>query len=196
MTNKVSEFWTAPNQITLLRLIFVPFVIMNIMDGHYGWAVILFMLAGVSDALDGTLARLLKQKTVLGQYLDPIADKLLLSSCFLVLSFEHKIAWKFTVLVFSRDIMIVAIAGTLYATSALRDFKPSIFGKLNTLAQVATIPVVMVNEIWKDPWLPLAKEAALWTTFGLTLLSGIHYIVLTGQRLHAASQAKGSSAGN
>lgn len=193
MPSKVSQFWTAPNQITLLRLIFVPFVIMNVVDNEYRWAIALFILAGASDAVDGALARLLKQRTVLGQYLDPIADKLLLSSCFLVLSFEHKIAWKFTVLVLSRDVMILAISAALYATNTLRDFRPSVFGKLNTVAQVATIPVVMGREIWPWPWLIEAKAVVLWTTFGLTLLSGIHYIILTGQRLRM-SQARGSSA--
>lgn len=67
-----SQFWTAPNQLTLLRLIFVPFVIINVVDGNYGWALTLFILAGLSDALDGTLARWLDQKTTLGEYLDPI----------------------------------------------------------------------------------------------------------------------------
>lgn len=193
MASRVSEFWTAPNQITLLRLVFVPFVIMNVIDGRYDWAIALFLLAGVSDAVDGALARLLKQKTVVGQYLDPIADKLLLSSCFLVLSFEHNIPWKFTVLVLSRDVSIMAISGALYATGTLRDFRPSIFGKLNTLAQVVTIPVVMAREVWPHSWLADAKGIALWTTFALTLVSGIHYIVLTGQRLRA-SHARGSSA--
>lgn len=193
MPLKLSQLWTAPNQITLLRLIFIPFVIMNVMDGDYRWAIALFLLAGASDALDGSLARLLKQKTVLGQYLDPIADKLLLSSCFLVLSFEHKIAWKFTVLVLSRDIFIVAISAALYATNTLRDFRPSLYGKLNTAAQVVTIPIVMAREISVQPWLGEAKLIALWTTFALTLLSGVHYVFITGQRLHAA-QARGPSA--
>lgn len=193
MPSKVSQFWTAPNQITLLRLIFVPFVIMNVVDNDYRWAIALFVLAGASDALDGALARLLKQRTVLGQYLDPIADKMLLSSCFLVLSFEHKIAWKFTVIVMSRDVIILAICAALYATNALRDFRPSIFGKLNTLAQVLAIPLVMAREIWTWPWLIEAKTAVLWATFALTTISGIHYVILTGQRLRMG-QARGSSA--
>jgi cardiolipin synthase len=193
MPLKFSQIWTAPNEITLLRLIFIPFVIMNVMGGDYRWAITLFLLAGASDALDGSLARLLKQKTVLGQYLDPIADKLLLSSCFLVLSFEHKIAWKFTVLVLSRDICIVAISGALYATNALRDFRPSLYGKLNTAAQVLTIPIVMAREIYTQSWLVEAKAIALWTTFALTLVSGVHYILVTGQRLRDA-QARGPSA--
>ena len=101
-----SQFWTAPNQLTLLRLIFIPFVIISVFDGNWEWALGLIILAGLSDALDGLLARALNQRTVLGQYLDPIADKMLLSSLFLVLSFVRKIPWKYTVAVFSRDAII------------------------------------------------------------------------------------------
>ena len=103
------------------------------------WALVLFVLAGFSDGLDGLLARTLKQQTVLGQYLDPIADKLLLSTMFMVLAILHKIAWKYTVLVFSRDISILCASAVLYAIAGLRDFRPSIFGKANTFAQVAAI---------------------------------------------------------
>jgi cardiolipin synthase len=111
------QIWTAPNQLTLLRLIFIPFIIISVLESEYPWAVGLFVLAGISDALDGMLARWLKQKTVLGQYLDPIADKLLLSSLFLVLSFVKLIPWKFTILVFSRDVLILVISAVLYATT-------------------------------------------------------------------------------
>ena len=85
-----SQFLTAPNQITLLRLIFIPFVIIKVLDGNWPWALGLLIAAGLSDALDGLLARALHQQTMLGQYLDPIADKLLLSSLFLVLSVVEK----------------------------------------------------------------------------------------------------------
>ena len=104
---KFSQLLTAPNQLTLLRMMFVPFIVIDLVAGHYKWALILFVLAGFSDGLDGLLARTLKQQTVLGQYLDPIADKLLLSTMFMVLAILHKIAWKYTVLVFSRDIQSV-----------------------------------------------------------------------------------------
>src|SRR5579884_2622940 len=80
----ISQLLTVANQLTLLRLIFIPFVIINVVDGNYFWAIFLFVAAGVSDGLDGLLARTLKQQTLLGEYLDPIADKLLLSSLFLV----------------------------------------------------------------------------------------------------------------
>ena len=118
----ISQFRTVANQLTLLRLIFIPFVIINVLDQNYGWALLLFVAAGLSDALDGVLARWLEQQTLLGQYLDPIADKLLLSSLFLVLSFMHDVPWKFTVIVFSRDISILAISAVLYATTELAQF--------------------------------------------------------------------------
>src|ERR1051326_6106820 len=112
-------------------MVFVPFIVIHLVDGHYRWALVVFVVAGFSDGLDGLLARTLHQQTLLGQYLDPIADKLLLSSLFLVLSFVKKIPWKYTVLVFSRDICIVATAVVLYAAVGFRDFRPSIFGKIN-----------------------------------------------------------------
>ena len=125
-------------------MMFLPFIVIHLVSGHYRWALILFVIAGMSDGLDGLLARMLKQQTVLGQYLDPIADKLLLSTTFLVLSILHKIPWKFTVLVFSRDISILFASAVLYAIAGLRDFRPSIFGKANTFAQVAAVFFVML----------------------------------------------------
>jgi cardiolipin synthase len=177
------QIWTAPNQLTLLRLIFIPFIIISVLESEYPWAVGLFVLAGISDALDGMLARWLKQKTVLGQYLDPIADKLLLSSLFLVLSFVKLIPWKFTILVFSRDVLILVISAVLYATTSLRDFRPSLWGKLNTLAQIAAVFVVMVAQIWAEPWVEITRAGLLWAVFALTIISGVHYVIVTGQRL-------------
>ena len=119
---KLSQLLTAPNQLTLLRMMFVPFIVINLVAGHSRWALVLFVLAGFSDGLDGLLARTLKQQTVLGQYLDPIADKLLLSTMFMVLAILHKIAWKYTVLVFSRDISILCASAR-----ALRDCRTARF---------------------------------------------------------------------
>ena len=183
------RFWTAPNQLTLLRLIFVPFVIMNVLDHDYAWALGLFVAAGVSDALDGLLARLLKQQTRVGQYLDPIADKLLLSSMFMVLSFTHQIPWRYTVIVFSRDLSILVIAAALYMTTSIRDFRPSIFGKLNTVSQVAAVYFVLLFNVSPMHWIFGAKTLALYATFAFTTFSGIHYVLLTGERLHHLGQS-------
>ncbi len=178
-----NQFWTAPNQLTLLRLIFIPFVITNVLDDNWHWALGLLVLAGLSDALDGWLARALDQRTLLGQYLDPIADKLLLSSLFLVLSIAHKIPWKYTVLVLSRDVCILATCTALYATVGFRDFRPSIFGKINTVCQIAAVFFVVLAQVVVTPWVVALKLVFLYATFGFTLLSGIHYILVTGQRL-------------
>jgi cardiolipin synthase (CMP-forming) len=170
-----------------MRLVFVPFVIMNVLDYNFRWALGLFIAAGLSDGLDGLLARWLHQRSTIGEYLDPIADKLLLSSLFLVLSFRQLIPWRFTVVVFSRDLSILAVSALLYATTSLRDFRPSIFGKLNTAAQIAALFFVMLNEVVDRNWIYVGKDYLLWAVFGLTCLSAIHYILLTGQRLHHLS---------
>jgi cardiolipin synthase (CMP-forming) len=189
-----SRFLTAPNTITLLRLVFVPFIVINVLDGNMAIAVILFVLAGASDALDGLLARALHQKSLIGQYLDPIADKLLLSSLFLVLSFTAYIPWRYTVLVFSRDLCILVVSAVLYATSTFRDFKPSIFGKINTVFQVAAVFFVLLAEVYELRWIAQARRIALWGTLAFTIISGVHYVILTGQRLHASTARSANSA--
>lgn len=193
---KLSELLTAPNQLTLLRMVFLPFVVTNLVGGHYRWALALFVLAGLSDTFDGLLARTLKQQTMLGQYLDPIADKLLLSTMFLVLSILHKIPWKFTILVFSRDISILCASAVLYAIAGLRDFRPSIFGKANTVAQVAAVFFVLLLEVDHARWVAIARLTFLRATFAFTIISGVHYILLVGQRLRTHAPAAGTSASN
>ena len=188
-----NQFWTAPNQITLLRLLFVPFVMMNVLDNQYAWALGLFVAAGLSDALDGTLARWLKQRTVLGEYLDPIADKLLLSTLFLTLSFQHLIPWRYTVLVFSRDLSIVAIAGVLYVTVGIRNFRPSIFGKINTFAQIAAVFFVLLSQVVGSEFTRRGAKLFLYATFAFTIASAVHYIFLVGHRIHALSESKAAS---
>jgi cardiolipin synthase len=182
---KLSQLLTFPNQLTLLRMTFLPFIVIKLVDGHYGVALILFVLAGMSDGLDGLLARALKQQTVLGQYLDPIADKMLLSTVFLVLSILHKIPWKYTVVVFSRDISILAASTVLFAIAGLRDFRPSVFGKANTFAQVAAVFFVLLLQIRPDRWINIARLTFLHATFTFTIISAIHYVFLVGKRLRA-----------
>lgn len=190
---KVSHLLTAPNQLTLLRMVFLPFIVIRLVEGHYVWALALFVLAGFSDGLDGLLARTLKQQTLLGQYLDPIADKLLLSTMFLVLSILHKVPWKFTVLVFSRDVSILFASAVLFAIAGLRDFRPSIFGKANTFAQVAAVFFVMLLEIDPTRWIWITRLTFLRATFAFTIISALHYILLVGQRLRAAPQIQPST---
>jgi cardiolipin synthase (CMP-forming) len=185
---KLSQLLTAPNQLTLMRMVFLPFIVINLVSHHYGWALTLFVLAGVSDGLDGLLARRLQQQTMLGQYLDPIADKLLLSTMFLVLSILHKIAWKYTVLVFSRDVSILSASAVLYMIAGLRDFRPSIFGKANTFAQVAAVFFVLLLNVYAARWVWIAQKQFLRATFFFTIISGLHYVFLVGKRLRTEHQ--------
>ena len=183
----VPQLLYAPNQLTLLRMVFLPFIVINLIDGKYGWALGLFVLAGLSDGLDGLLARTLHQQTRLGQYLDPVADKLLMSTMFLVLSVLHQVPWKFTVVVFSRDVSILGASAVLYATTNLRDFSPSVFGKANTTAQVAAVFFVLLDLVHKAGWIEWSREIALWATFALTIISAVHYVLLVGQRLRRST---------
>jgi cardiolipin synthase len=177
-------------------MLFLPFIVISLVDGHYLIALILFVLAGVSDGLDGLLARRLHQQTVLGQYLDPIADKLLLSTLFLVLSILHKIPWKYTVMVFSRDVAILVTGAVLYAIASLRNFRPSIFGKANTCAQIAAIFFVMLFQLVQARPVWIARTVLLWATFAFTAISWVHYTFLVQSRLrgpHAVNAGNGSS---
>jgi cardiolipin synthase (CMP-forming) len=186
---KLSQVFTAPNQLTLLRMVFVPFIVIHLVDGHYLWALVLFVVAGFSDGLDGLLARRLHQQTLLGQYLDPIADKLLLSTLFLVLSILHKIPWKFTVVVFSRDISILAASAVLFAIAGLRDFRPSIFGKANTFSQIGAVFFVLLLQVKPVRWIWIARTVLLRATFFFTIISALHYVILVQRRLREHTHA-------
>lgn len=185
------QILTAPNQLTLLRMIFLPFIVINLVNHHFKWALVLFVLAGLSDGLDGLLARWLHQQTLLGQYLDPIADKMLLSSLFLVLSIEYRsvVPWRYTVVVFSRDISILLVSGVLFMIAGLRDFRPSIFGKANTFAQVAAIFFALLLLVEPVRWVWIARTTFLRATFLFTIVSAVHYAFLVQHRLRAHAPA-------
>lgn len=168
---------SAPNLLTLLRLIFVPFVVVAIQQQKYALALAIFVVAGITDGLDGLLARLLKQKTTLGQYLDPIADKLLLSTMFLMLSIAHIIRWPVTIMVFSRDIIILIVCTLLYATGTMKVFRPSWFGKTNTAVQILSVPLALIYQIAPYDWARLGKRWSIYATMALTTISGVHYVL-------------------
>src|ERR1700680_2569743 len=126
---------TVPNQLTFLRMGFLPFFIIAIHYDRYDWALGILLIAGLSDGLDGLLARRLNQRSPLGAYLDPIADKLLLSSSFIILAFKQKLAWWLTIIVLSRDVLILMVAVVILLISGYRPFPPSVYGKLTTALQ-------------------------------------------------------------
>ena len=182
----LNRFRTAPNLLTLLRICLAPFLVAAILDDHYGLSFVLFVVAGLTDALDGMLARLLKQRTMLGQYLDPVADKLLLSTLFLVLTHKGLIPARVTVLVFGRDVGILVVAAILYAAVGRREFNPSLLGKANTVAQVTAVAVVLLHELIAANWIVVTETWALYATMVLTVVSGLHYAWAASRRIGAA----------
>ncbi|MBV8207892.1 MAG: CDP-alcohol phosphatidyltransferase family protein [Acidobacteria bacterium] len=191
----ITQLKSAPNQLTLLRLATIPFIVIAVLDAHWAWALTLFLLAGISDGLDGLLARLLKQRTMLGAYLDPIADKLLLSTLFLELAFVGLIPWRVTVLVFSRDVIILVVCAALYTAANFRDFTPTIFGKMNTFAQVATVFVILLRQVWPTTITSAAVWLGIRATVILTVISGLHYTLRLGWQLRAGDRKTGASQG-
>lgn len=185
------QFGAMPNLLTMARLFTLPFLVIQILDGHWKLAFALLWIAGVSDGLDGLLARMLKQRTTLGLYLDPIADKLLMSTLFLVLTHVNVIPRYVTVLVFSRDLGILLIATVLFATNTLRDFRPSKLGKLNTVVQILGVLTVMTCQVVTGPGLLELKRVLLTGIAWLAPISAAEYawIVIRRVQNHADVQA-------
>jgi cardiolipin synthase (CMP-forming) len=184
----LSQFRAAPNLLTLMRLFIIPFLVIEISDGNYRLSFALFILAGISDALDGLLARWLKQKTTLGQYLDPIADKLLLSTLFVVLTHVGLIPQYVTVLVFSRDVGILLISTLLFMTGTMRDFRPSLFGKLNTLMQIVALIVVLCEKIFVSAHLATLRDILVRAIAVMAPLSAAQYAWIVFRRMNSPPQ--------
>ena len=185
----LKQVFYAPNQLTILRLIFIPFVILSIFLGQYGTAFVLVLIAGISDGLDGLLARRLGQQTTLGMYLDPIADKLLLSSSFVALGLAHQIPHWVVILVLSRDVISLATALVLILTTSLRPPPPSLYGKINTFAQVATVLLTLLLLLYSLEALRWLQQAAVYCTATFTVVSGLHYAFATAERLRNMERA-------
>ncbi len=190
---RLNPLRTVPNLLTLMRICLAPFLVAALLEKNFQLGFVLFVAAGLTDALDGTLARVLRQRTVLGQYLDPVADKLLLSTLFLVLLHEGLMPTTVTVLVFGRDVAILLVAALLYAAVGRREFKPSVFGKANTIAQVGAVAAVILHQLTPAIWVWDLRQLALGATIALTVISGLHYAWIASRRNNTAT---GAAAGN
>ncbi|HVB08338.1 MAG TPA: CDP-alcohol phosphatidyltransferase family protein [Candidatus Acidoferrales bacterium] len=180
MANRV---FTVPNQLTFLRLGFLPFFIISIRYDRYDWALALLIAAGLSDGLDGLLARKMNQKTQLGSFLDPIADKLLLSSSYFMLALRGKIAWWLTILVLGRDVLILTACAVILLAVGRMAFPPSIFGKLNTTFQILLVLVVILLALVENPALRIARLLLIYLVAAFTIISGFHYSVTVARKL-------------
>ncbi|MDQ1409009.1 MAG: hypothetical protein QOJ41_744 [Acidobacteriaceae bacterium] len=178
--------WTVPNQITLLRLGFLPFFLILIFYEQYRWALLVLVAAGLSDAADGLLARKLNQRSPLGAYLDPIADKLLLSSSFIILAFKQKLAWWLTIIVLSRDVLILMVAVVILLISGYRPFPPSIYGKLTTALQILLVFMVVLSAAYTHPAFTPVNRFLVYAVTGITVFSAFHYSFTTSRRLSSS----------
>jgi cardiolipin synthase len=162
---------TAANFVTLLRLILAPLVAADIVHGHYGRAIILTFAAGFTDVIDGYLARHFRDSTKVGAYFDPIADKIMLSLIYVALGVAGAMPWWMVAIVFGRDILILGMSlyGLLF--TSVRQFPPSIWGKLSTFFQIAAALIVMGDR----DGIPVPLTLALSLMVAATVCSGVHY---------------------
>ncbi len=165
---------TIPNLITTLRIILTPIFIIYLLNRQFGAALIMFIACGVSDGLDGFLARVLRQKSTLGSYLDPIADKLILVSTYVVLSFMGSIPIWLAVTILSRDVMISLGVIVLVIYRMDIQIRPSFISKITTCLQFITVISVLAAE-----YADISETILVWLfpmTAVATITSGLHYI--------------------
>ena len=181
-----ARIWTVPNQITLVRLGFLPFFLILVLYERYHWALAVLVFVALTDTIDGYLARALHQKSALGAYLDPIADKLLLSSSFFVLAMEKKIPWWLTILVLSRDVLLLVVAAVILLIQGYRAFPPSLLGKATTFFEIALVFYVVFAAAYPSD---RAETIIRYLTYIVTVFavtSGFHYAFAVSRRLHAS----------
>jgi len=185
---------TLPNFITLTRMAMVPVFVIAVWDKDYRLALWIFIVAGLTDAFDGFLARRMDMRSRIGAYLDPIADKMLITVAYIALTIPQGQAvviplW-LTILALFRDFVIMVVAGVLYMVEGLREFPPSPLGKATTFIQVATVAVVlMANVFGVARWIP---TACFYLSFILVIASAFNYIYRVARFVEEARQARQS----
>jgi len=171
--------WTVPNALTMARILLTPFFVVFFLDANYTGALGMFFLAGLSDALDGLLARLLDQRSALGAILDPLADKILLVTSYICLAHSGWIPVWLAVLVVSRDVIILGGVAllTFWGQDMRLSIRPSLVSKLTTAAQMALVLTGFLAgmDVWGGVF-DGVLVGLVWVTAALTLLSGGHYV--------------------
>ena len=171
---------TLANQLTILRIMLIPAFVILVVYGYLGWALVTFLVAGITDALDGLIARMAGQRTTLGAWLDPMADKLLLVTTFIVLTWptipltNHVPVW-LTILLISRDVVIVGVVAIISLAVGPRTFRPSIWGKLATGTYIATSVVFMYFNYRREE--SMLVGVAVWVALTVTVISGVDYFL-------------------
>jgi cardiolipin synthase len=162
--------------------VFVPLFATLVLDQHYRAALAVLTAAALSDILDGTLARLLKQESPLGMALDPIADKILMTTGYVTLAFRGALPWWLTILVLSRDVAIIVTALLISLVAGYKPFHPSLLGKASTSAQVATIFAAVCHRAHVPYINSEVVTLCIYLAAGFTLASGLHYLIAVRQR--------------
>jgi cardiolipin synthase (CMP-forming) len=181
-----ARIWTVPNQITFLRLGFLPLFLILILYNEFAWALLVLVFVAATDAIDGLLARKLNQKSALGAYLDPIADKLLLSSSFIALAMAKKIGWWLTIMVLSRDVLMLIVAAVIIIIQGYRPFPPSLLGKATTFFEIALVFFAVLHAAYPDSRLEILVPYLSYLVAVLVTVSGFHYAIFTARRLHTS----------
>jgi len=170
----------AANQLTILRMLLIPAFVILLLYEHRGWALVVFLLAGLTDLLDGLIARVAGQKTTLGAWLDPMADKLLLVTMFVMLTLPtigsaNRLPLWFTVLVISRDIAIVLTVAVVNLAVGPRTFRPSMFGKIATATYILTgVATLYFNYLEQTSGV---VTAFVYASLAITFISAFDYLV-------------------
>ena len=183
----IGPVFTPANQLTMMRLLLIPAFVILLMYGYRGWALVTFMVAGLTDLLDGLIARMSGEKTTLGAWLDPMADKLLLLTMFVMLSLPeigrpNRLPLWFTVLVVSRDVAIVATVAVVNLAIGPRTFRPSIYGKVATALYIVTgIAALYFNYLGEASSL---VRVLIYASLAITVVSAGHYAVQVAKMGH------------
>jgi cardiolipin synthase len=171
--------WTTANQLTMLRMLLIPVFAILVIYNYPGSALVVFGVAGLTDMLDGLIARRAGQKTTLGTWLDPMADKLLLTTTFVILTLPlphlaNRLPLWLTVLMISRDVGIVATVAIVNLAVGRRTFNPSLLGKIATATFIVTGIVTLYFNYLGQP--SIVVDACVYASLVITVASGLHYI--------------------
>jgi cardiolipin synthase len=186
---------TLPNFITLFRMAITPFFVLAVNEGDFQLALWILIVGGATDAVDGWLARTLHSQSVVGEFLDPIADKLMLTVAYVSLTIPQGqqvvIPLWLAILALFRDFLIVLVAVVLYAVEGVHRFPPSVLGKATTFMHVVTVCVVLLANLVSVP--EHAMTACFYTSFSLVILSGFNYLYRASRFIEAARQERNGS---
>lgn len=193
----MNSILTIPNILTFMRMGLIPVFVSLVYYGYSKWALAVFLIAGVSDGIDGFLARKFKQESELGTIIDPIADKLLMTVAFIILTLPNvlpqtrhlPIPFWVTASVIGRDVLIITIAGAINIITGFRGFKPSFWGKVSTLVQVIGISLVMFAAV---SGYSIFLPTTYFVIVLLVVISGVHYIFQVASLMKKEEQASSS----